>query len=51
MGNSLDFFGIDLYVVVVEDVTDGIPIPVTVSIFPDSLIPRFPMLVIAGQSF
>ena len=55
MGDSLDFLGIDLYLVVVEDTTDVIPIPLTVSIFPDSPIPRspdspiprFPILVIA----
>ena len=55
IGDSLDFLGIDLYLVVVEDTTDVIPIPLTVSIFPDSPIPRspdspiprFPILVIA----
>ena len=41
-GDSLEFLGIDLYLVVIEDTTDGIPIPLTVSIFPDTPIPRYP---------
>ena len=56
MGDSLDFLGIDLYLVVSYHTTNCIPISLTVSIFPDSpiprfpdsLIPRFPILVIAG---
>ena len=51
MGDSLDFLGIDLYLVVVEDTTDGMPIPLTVSTFPDSLIPRFPDSTIPYLSY
>ena len=47
MGDSLDFLGIDLYFVVSYYITNCIPISLTVSIFPDSPIPRFPILVIA----
>ena len=42
MGDSLDFLGIDLYLVVSYYTTNCIPISLTVSIFPDSPIPRFP---------
>ena len=55
MGDFPHFLGIDLYLAVVEDTTEANPIPLTVSIFPiprfpDSLILRFPILVIALPS-
>ena len=42
MGDSLDFLGIDLHLVVVYYNTNCIPISLNVSIFPDSPFPRFP---------
>ena len=48
MGDSLDFFGLDLRLVVVEDTTNCIPISLTVSISP---IPRFPVLIIAKKEY